>query len=295
MKSSTLNIVLKAGDAAGATASFKTLSDAMTEVGFVKHTTAGQIDLTVNITYPGSFSGTTHYPIGFEIRKLVAAGKPTMYCKVWYGLYSQNTAAGGVHSTFRFQFGTSVDASGNIGGARTGYDGATIATNQGTFPTNAFSMWVASDGQTIERTRDQITGVYDAQGMIYNWLGGIVTSSSGNMSTLTTSSRYGICDFNSSYERSIGFPSYAVPANLHNNSTGVAGASALFPLLVSMPAIKANATMCIGYYDTEVAVGTEFDVSMYGSTLSFVACGSGYPSYDGGAGSTYVRAGLRIN
>lgn len=281
----------------------KKLSDLFTAVGFVKHTDTGQIDLTgTTVALPGTVSAT-YQECGYEIRKLVASGKPTLYCRVGYGVY-QGGSIGGAAANYtpvmRMRWSTSTDGAGQLDGVATppfmtcpGYysssestpsiqrpfyassDGANYLTMvfdpsivASTSPANALIVCVAG----IERTLDADTGLYDGDGfvIVHSNNGGVTSGVAPNLDR--SIQNYSVTDLNTLITTSSTTLTPSQGTILFNQS-GVAGVTPLFPITVLIPKIKAPMRCALAYYFNDVTDGTSFATTVYGSAQTMIASG----------------------
>lgn len=129
----------------------KALSDALTEVGFLKTTDTGQVDWTGTITVPGA--NTFGY---YEIRKFndsLSATLP-MFMKIEFG-----TAGSSTSPAIAVTVGTASDGAGNITGR--GIARQILRTNSGN-STNLFDTYVAAgdDWVTIAMWANSVGSIY---------------------------------------------------------------------------------------------------------------------------------------
>jgi hypothetical protein len=138
----------------------RAVSDALTAVGLTLTGDTGQIDLTGStLAYPTISSDNVLQWSGYEIREMVAAGLPTIYLKVWYGLYPNGSSHGvtGYWPGMRIDIGSATDGAGtltkfNASGAQlwslqsSGQMSGSSAPNSNQPGPVAQDFYVASDG-----------------------------------------------------------------------------------------------------------------------------------------------------
>lgn len=280
----------------------KRVSDLFTAVGFVKHTDTGQIDLSGTTVPLGTPATTTYVESGFEIRKLVAAGKPTMYCRVGYG-FMVSGAATPVNlnncPVIRMQWSTATDGAGNLSGQTL----PPMMTNRGYVTAESPTLtqrpfYAASDGANyltmcfdpanvgsgtpstaliicnaaFERTIDADTGLYDADGFVYvhsnndNVTGGVAPNF--NKAIMN----YSLIDLATNIVSSASLLTPSQGTTLFSNS-GVAGVTPLFPITVMIPKIKAPMRAALAYFWNDITDGTSFSTTVYGGTQTMITGG----------------------
>lgn len=308
MTLSVPNIVWRASTAAEAYNAIKGISDAFTAVGFVKHTDTGQIDLSGSTVTLPTTPSTVLQSVGYEIRKLVASGKPTLYCRIDYGVSRQGnstTPALNNYPTIRMQWSLATDGAGNLQGGLSyaGVSSAGFYSSSEAPSVTPRPFFIASDGgnylsiigdpamigsgststvpvfpYVIERSRDALTGAYDSDGFII--LRPDVTSlpASGSGAANVNNRhdfQYCVYDIPTQVARINLTPAAAIPAqgvSLFSSSL-VAGQTPLFPITVMLPQLKAPMGAALAYYTGEITSGSTFVTNIYGVNRTFVAGG----------------------
>ncbi|PZO66208.1 MAG: hypothetical protein DI635_00870 [Pseudoxanthomonas suwonensis] len=273
----------------------KVMSDALTEVGLLKTSDTGQIDLSAitAITPPTTVPIQTPTEYAYEMRRLESAGKPTVYIRVSYCVVATTANAA---ATYRvavyFRAGTFTNGAGALGGTVQGYDMSTYVANSG--PTSSVSMtfsrnlFVASDGANYltvvndpqsaattssakyaymnffcERTVDYLSGAYDGEGFISGHCG----VSSHSLST------YQLLNFTSGTAYSAPEVPYQVPGSLFTSS-GALSTATIMPLAVVTPNPKGPAIGSVLAYAADTTAGGQYDIAMYGVTRRYMDIGN---------------------
>lgn len=274
----------------------KVMSDALTEVGLLKTSDTGQINLSTvtTIAPPNTAPADTPTEYGYEMRQLVATGKPTVYIRVSYCVVATTANS---KPTYRvavfFRAGTGTTGSGALSGSVMEYSFNQYASGSGldmyTSMTAQRPLYVASDGQhylTVvndptgsanpyykhsymsffcERTVDYLSGAYDS--------GGLIGSNCGANS-------YGPCAFqllnltSGAVYSSLDTP-YQVPGSIFKGSGSLSTAT-IMPLAVVTPTPKGPAIGSVLAYSADTTVGGQYDIAMYGVTRRYIDIGGLY-------------------
>lgn len=304
------------------TAWLTAMSNALTTLGFSKTTDTGQLVIanqTTVPTAPGSYGST----IGtiYEIRQLVSPGLPTIYMRVEYGV-----TIGATNTTrpeIRFRFGTATDGAGNLGGV---VNPRYIGSADGSAPANApfgnssstalRPFFMAGDGANyftfvidpavvvndmglatgsgpacsmgamgFERTITPGDGTYNAAGWVQVDYGN-VASSAYSITSITS---------NNSVFQTTAYPSQTPGALFTSSGTG--NSCTVFPYTSMTPAPQGPPTMAIVYFTTDVLLGTQFQVTMYGAVRNYIAVGNNpfYGKYCSPSASASYSPALRFD
>lgn len=276
----------------------KVMSDALTEVGLLKTSDTGQIDLSAitTITPPTTAPASTPTEYAYEMRRLESAGKPTVYIRVSYCVVASTANA---PATYRvavyFRAGTSTNGAGALGGTVQLYD--MNAYGSGSGPGSAVSMtfirnlFVASDGANYltvvndpqaaaassakyaymnffcERTVDYLSGAYDGDGFISSHCG--VSSH--------TASPYQLLNFTSGTAYASTDVQYQVPGSIFTSS-GTLSTATIMPLAVVTPSPKGPAIGSVLAYAADTTAGGQYDIAMYGVTRRYMDIGNQHSS-----------------
>jgi hypothetical protein len=299
MSTQTLSTLWSSTSAVNAFQWVNTISAALTALGFVKTTDTGQLDLTGGtVPYPGAFVANTRYVIGYEIRKLALAGKPTIYVRVDYFNHSCFTNATCCYPSMDFTMGSGTDGAGNITTLKNAYicrvQPPSSTNSAASTPNNATScpIYMASDGAsyftmvvdpagiapggnytvsplafTIERTRDLATGAYDGTGVVL-W---DVTNGSAAITAGTSIQAY------INFTRGMTGSATYLPGENNGNlftSSQIDGPLKLFPISVQIPDIKRAGIAGFEYYAGEIGNGLTFTATVEGTVRTFMAMGT---------------------
>lgn len=94
------------------------ISAALTALGLPKTSDTGQIVLTGStLAYPTTLNpGQANFPTsaGYEIRTMTSSGKPTIYLKIWYGVFYNSTGTGAAYywPALRIDVGSASNGAG---------------------------------------------------------------------------------------------------------------------------------------------------------------------------------------
>lgn len=294
----TIDWIPYGGDGAALNAACKALSDAFTAVGLPKTGDTGQIDLTTgSITPPATAATSTITPVGYEIRRMQATGKPTIYLKVTYGVIvgTANTLSTYL-AVMTVSAGIGTDGAGNLSSASIlllGVSATYVTTSVSRTLQRRF--WMASDGANYlsfindptlaaggsyaymsfgaERTITATSGDYNSEGMV-------------SVKNSTSNDVYNVFSFSATATYSAQTVPFQFPSTLFSSS-GSGDAITLFPLTVCTPSPQGPASSMIGVYVADVANGVEFSTTnVYGGTKNFKQAGLMYSSPIFGAGAS---------
>ena len=295
MTTATANdLVWRASTTAENLAWAKKISDALTAIDVVKTADTGQINLTGTTLAIPSSPDTSFKSAGYEIRKLEAAGLPTIYLRIEYGVRNSGAVAGSTNNTptLKLSVGTSTNGAGVLGGVLAQYDSfSNYGHYTGSVTTNApRPFFFSSDGQNyltmmidpalvgatssptsavvplvycLERSIDPATGNYDGEGCTI--LNSSVEIPSGQSATFRHVLNFTATSVNSGGQ---------IPAQTDPmwTSSGNAGATTLFPVTVLLPRPKGPLRSCVYIYAAEAVPGTQFSTTFYGATRTYIAC-----------------------
>lgn len=287
MSTQNINVVWQATTTAKHWAWVKAVSDALTAVGLTKTSDTGQTVLTgstlvLPVSVPSGTAGFGSGALQYEIRQMASSGKPTIYMKIKYGIYNATGAAAGYWPYIEIQWGSATDGAGNLGGVVGPNSMASLDVSMSTAPpANPRPVFIASDGQNyltfivdptvlyapinclfaacLERTITASTGAYNSVGWAkinltsyYTAVYEIVNISGGITSSTTR-----------------------VPQQTTDlfTSSGSGTAAYLFPVTVMTPAPQGPMLGAVGYYTTDIVVGSQFSATLYGSVRNYLAMG----------------------
>lgn len=277
-------------------AAVQAYSDALTAVGVLKTADTGQID-TAAVTLPAAVTIGTPVYSGYEIRKLAGVGgKPPLYLKFEYGVTTTTT-----NSPAQYRFMTRVsaalatDGAGNLDGPAFSANLVTWVSQSG--PTSAVSqtlmrpLHMASDGESylsiindptgsawsasvkfgylnfcLERSINALTGDYDSEAFVaFNpFFAGSAAVQVLNAANGTSATGGG----------AVG---YQTPSNMWASSGSLTQAT-IMPVTVCVPTPKGPARATLLAYASDVTFGGQYQVSMYGRLVTYMACGVPYNS-----------------
>ena len=325
MRASATTINMKASTTAEMRASFATLSAALTEVGLVKHTTAGQINVAT-AELPSDIDARWFRRIGFEIRKMVATGLRTIYFRIDYctaGGASANASTS--QATYRITTGTGVDDDGVLTGlVSTSASTTAHANSASAFPDFAFPFYLASDGANYftlaidpaniltsvyaqsnsysqhafmaERSRSIDDAAFDDDGMALYCLNGQQSLAASEYSAHGYSASFKLLSFTLNQQGQITNPSSVVPNYIFAQQSLDPDSMTVFPILMGVPEPKAPGNGVVGYWAIDVPPDTIIPaVPIYAEAVDYVALGDRVPAYDGGIGTSYIRWALRAS
>lgn len=279
----------------------KRLSDSLTAIGLAKSLDTGQVDLSGTALNIPSNPDQTLKVVGYEIRKMVKAGLPTIYLRFDYAVRRYvpfNDTALNNTPVIKITVGTSTDGNGALGGARGrnaiysdwGYSYSSQLAPYGTRP-----FFFSSDGESyltllidpaltalggqaaaavplgicIERSINRETADYDGAG--YEIITTCILSPSGEpvpqrsqVMNIPTGLSYG---------------SDIVSAQVvsHFTSSGSGGTTTLFPISVALPEVKGPMKSALFYYTADIATGYQFSANVYGALRNYIAVGTFAP------------------
>jgi hypothetical protein len=301
----------------------KRISDALTAVGCVLTSDAGQISLAGTTVAIPTSADETFKQAGYQIRKLERSGYPTLFIRIDYGVRRYNsfsTAANNVAPCIRITVGTETNGAGVLGGVHT-----TAGRNFSDWgyyclaelvPAGVRPLFFSSDGQNyltmvidpalaggttsyrassnvplvfaLERSVTPETGAYDSDGYVI--VSPLSSPPSGEgWATYTVANIPGSAVYS-------GGTSQSVPAQNPGlfTSSFSAGSTNLFPVTVCLPKPKGPMISVLYYYKADIADGYTLSTTMYGATRTFIAAGGLQPQSAVVAANT-VSAALRYD
>lgn len=317
------NLVWRASTATEHLNWMKNLSDAFTAIGWAKTADTGQINLTgTTFALPSGINTySVYYESGFEIRKLEAAGLPTIYCRIGYGI-SRGSYENTAQSNFpmlRFQFCTATDGAGGVQGTYT----PGSATNPGyavgsrVAPPAQRPFYFSSDGKNyltllidpmlvgspdrvsgtplclvFERTIGADTDAYDGDGFTI-----IDTMESAPGVPVANTDKTGFSTLqykivNLPLATVWGITSVPVQAPTHLTSSGVAGVTPMFPVTVMCPQIKGPMGSILYHFRSDILGAVTFKTRIYGVDRTFMSVGQ-YPATNSAIQSTSMSFAAR--
>lgn len=275
----------------------KAMSDALTAVGLLKTSDAGQIDLTAitSITPPAVAPSSTTTEYAYEMRRLQAAGKPTVYIRVSYCVVATTANSASTYKVaVYFRAGSYTDGNGTLAGVVAAYNfnhyAGTTGPGIATSMTVSRPLYVASDGANYltvvndpvsvantgsngysfmsffcERTVDYLSGEYDANGFIGGNCGvSAAASSSFQVLNFVTGAAYSSSDM-----------PYQIPGSIFTSS-GTLSTATIMTLSIVVPEPKGPAIGSVLAYAADTTVSGRYDIAMYGVTRRYMDIGKMY-------------------
>jgi hypothetical protein len=266
----------------------KKVSDGFTAVGVLLTADTGQIDLTSisSITPPAVAPVSTFVPFAFEIRKISSPGKPDLYCRIDYAVYSSiANNPSGYRLVLQVNFSTSTNGAGTLNGvnlsqAVCGLPASTTIASM----TTVRPLYIASDGQNYltfindpsgigmtslnaaymnfgcERSIDALTGAYDGEAFIF------FASRSA-----AASGAFQVLNFVSANAYASTLAAYQIPAIFTNS--GTLTTATIMPATIAVPTPKGPATVSLLAYNADVSDGAQYVISMYGVNRNYICSG----------------------
>jgi hypothetical protein len=282
-------------------AAFRAVSSALDQVGVVRTSDTGQIDLSPStpVVVPASAATGTITPVGDEIRKLESPGKPTLYVRVRYSIVAITANTPSSYRVFvEFWAGLATDGAGVVS---SGFTRVLNTYSSGSGPTSGTSLtlvrplMVASDGQNyltvvndparsatsggssstivggyqdicLERTINPATGAYDSDGFVA--IDVMSASNVGAQQILNCMTLQAVTDTTSHFQTT---------GNMWASSGDLSSAT-IMPLTVSIPKPKGPARMALVAYRPDVTPGGQYAISMYGQLVNYLALSGPYTS-----------------
>lgn len=286
------------------------ISAALTALGLALTTDTGQLSLaggSSTITYPGSFVASTATMSGYEIRKMVSSGLPTIYMKIFYGVWSSGTIATNAWPYMTIQFGAGTDGAGNLNGVVNTLVMNFVKPTSAGIPNTSTNrpVYIASDGanylsflvdptnlgtspqQTaspfsfgLERTINLANGTYNSDGFVWWDLGnGQLTGTSGQAVQAYLNFARGLTG-------AVNFIPGQTPGKMFAASN-LGGPSQLFPITVCVPQAEGPAIAGLIYYTADIGNGVTFQAPMYSISHTYMAMGSFCNAQVDASGTSY--------
>lgn len=273
----------------------KAMSDALTAVGLLKTSDAGQIDLTAitSIAPPAVAPASTATEYAYEMRRLQSAGKPTVYIRVSYCVVASTANSASTYKVAAyFRAGSGTDGNGTLAGVVTAFNynhySAAAGPGSATSMTAPRPLYVASDGANYltvvndpvsvanasgysfmsffcERTVDYLSGEYDSNGFIGGSCG--VTALSG--------AAFQVLNFVTGAAYLSGDLPYQVPGSIFTSS-GTLSTATIMTLSIVVPEPKGPAIGSVLAYAADTTVSGRYDIAMYGVTRRYMDIGKPY-------------------
>ena len=295
-------------------AAFKAYSDLLTAVGVIKTADTGQIDLATAVA-PGTATANTFVAVGYEVRRLQAAGRPDILLKFTYGIVASTISTIATYRTsIQVQVGISSDGSGTLDGVNmtqlVSFYSSTSGPSSSVSTTIVRPLSMASDGQNylsvindpngiaftsgvkygylnfaLERSVNASTGAYDAEAVI-----------SFNPFSQSTLNVVQVLNFVSGTAAAGGpFLGYQIPSTLWTTSGSLTQAT-IMPVTVCVPTPKGPARATLLAFVSDVTPGGQYQVNMYGALVTYMAAGVPYDSTRvGGITASAVNVLLRFD
>lgn len=276
----------------------KKISDSLDAIGVALTANTGQIVLTGSTVALPTALDNTFKPCGYQIRRLVSSGKPTIYIKVEYGVrraFEFSDLATNNYPTLKFTFATQTDGAASVTGPTFLYS---IYSAEGYYryaqptPVTPRPMFFSSDGANyltmlidpavvgagttsqssaysplctiFERSIDATTGEYDGDGML------LINSNMGVPSGSSSAVRQ-LCNI----PAGVNYISGGVPAQIDPlfTSSGSADATTVFPVTVLLPRVKGPMKSLLYFYLQDAPPGLTFSANVYGEVHTYITTG----------------------